>query len=412
MTSLFEPRNPLAIGKRRLKKNTPTCLNCPANRQKQDNFLDMRISSKAEVLVILPSKKFNSLKKKIRTIIQDTTVVSGITFLPDILCKHNMDTNDKAAKEAYAKRNVHCHFLLSEMMQRSKNIKHIILVGIGATRAYMGEYYSKDFQYSKIRGCSFPDLKRNLYVSVLHELSTDALMGSKRDMHRLENTVFTQDLKNGISYMGKAIDSKWRTPLDYCKEYEEEEAIEAMKDILDGKFDKYVAWDYEATGLKPYRKGQKLVTCSLSPRDDYSFAFYLTEKTTKWLTYIIANITIPKVAANNSYEYKMTKYLFGTCVNNLIYDCCLGRHVIDLRRGITSVKFQARLLFGIHDYEKAMRKYLEPCAKEESEYGSNSINTIMTAPKELTLKYNAMDSLLERWIANHDLPLIHGEGYE
>jgi hypothetical protein len=299
---------------------------------------------------------------------------------------------------AYAVANLHCSALVHKELHNNKNICHVLLVGIGAVRTYFGDAYSKDIAYNKLIGYTFPDTKRNVMVSVVYEPSVDALAKDRKESCVLERTIFRQTLDAAMYRYQEPILDAWKHPEQYCHSVSESKAIEYMDAILDGQYDKFVAIDYETTGLKPNRQGQKAVCVSLCTRNDFSFAFMLTESTNEKLGKILASIHIPIVAANNPFEYKWSKSM-GFSVNNLVYDCCLGQHILDHRRGVSSVKFQGHMAFGIYGYEKAMKRYLVPTEEETNAHGANALNRIMGCPQGQLLQYNAMDSLIEYWLA-------------
>jgi len=394
--SLFEKKNPLALARK--KKNIPTCTNCPGNKRKKENFKHAKILQTADVLFVLPSTKFNAIRRKINIWQKKQTLIEKISYLPDILCKHPFTEKENK----YATRNLHCNYLIQEYIKES-NIKHVFLVGIGAVRSYFGEQYSKDLAYHKVRGFTMPDLVNDVMVSFVYEPSMDALLGEGRDTEVLERTIFKQDLQKGMRRYMETILPEWKNPQELCRAVEEDKAIEYMDDILRGVYKHFISFDYETTGLKPFRKGQKVVSCGIAVSSQFAFAFVLTDRANDKLRQVLASRKIPKIAANNPFEYKWTKYHLKHSLNNIIYDCCLGAHIMDLRGGVVSVKFQARMRYGIMDYEKSMKKFLVPSEKEIETYGANAINTVMSAPQKSLLLYNALDALLEYWIARDSM---------
>jgi len=68
----------------------------------------------------------------------------------------------------------------------------------------------------------------------------------------------------------------------------------------------------------------------------------------------------------------------------------LMSHVLDNRRGITSVKFQAYVRYGISDYDSEIAPFL----KAEVDNG-NAFNRIDEIPVDKLLEYNGMDSFIE-----------------
>ena len=70
----------------------------------------------------------------------------------------------------------------------------------------------------------------------------------------------------------------------------------------------------------------------------------------------------------------------------------LNAHVLDNRRGITSVKFQAFVRLGQEDWSTAIRPFLEGD-------DANGVNRIRDVDTKTLLLYCGMDALMEFKIA-------------
>lgn len=149
-----------------------------------------------------------------------------------------------------------------------------------------------------------------------------------------------------------------------------------------------LAFDYEATGLKPEDTRHRIVSCSFCLDGEQTFACPIDEKGLKILSRVLRNEKTRKVASNLKFEERWTRTKLGHGVANWFWDTMLAAHVLDNRPGICSVKFQAYVRLGIPDYDSHIEPYLEGVGKT----GFNRIHLI--DPKELLL-YNGMDSLLE-----------------
>jgi hypothetical protein len=68
-------------------------------------------------------------------------------------------------------------------------------------------------------------------------------------------------------------------------------------------------------------------------------------------------------------------------------------HILDNRKGITSLKFQAYVNFGVSDYDS----HISPFLKSDDEFGANSFNSILKFIKQYgekpVLTYCGLDSL-------------------
>lgn len=392
--NLFEKRNPLAMfSKKKNRAQAFNCLTCHGNKDRKKNFLNMSVSSSADMLFVLPYDKLSPLRRRIKHIIGQAKA----SYVPDILCTHSI-SNEKELDM----RHMHCSALLRKMVKES-GVRHVFLVGHGAMLSFFGTQYGEDVAYAKCRGYTMPLLEEGIWLSFVNEPSMDALLECRKDYGRLELLVLKQDIMKGMAYHDREIDPAWGKAAQLCKVCDDDEAIDRMERILEGEYLDFVAFDYETTGLKPFMEGHRIVSCGLCGNPDMAFAFMLNERTQPILRALLADSRIPKVAANNPFEYKWS-HAFGMQVNNLVYDCCIGGHMLDQRAGVCGVKFQARMRYGVMEYSKAMEKYLVPSEEETGRYGANAINTAMSAPTGTLLLYNAMDALLEYWIARDSMP--------
>lgn len=96
----------------------------------------------------------------------------------------------------------------------------------------------------------------------------------------------------------------------------------------------------------------------------------------------------PKIGANLKFEHRWCKRRLGVDVRNWVWDTVTNAHILDNRRGVTSVKFQAFVLLGAESYDSQMKAYM-------NSQGSNSPNRLKSAPLDKLLLYCGKDSLLE-----------------
>jgi len=94
----------------------------------------------------------------------------------------------------------------------------------------------------------------------------------------------------------------------------------------------------------------------------------------------------PKIGQNIKYEDNWCHELLGP-VDGWMWDTMLASHVLDNRAGITGLKFQAYVNFGILDYSS----HIEPFLRAP---GSNDLNCVEEAPRRDLLLYNGVDSMV------------------
>lgn len=149
----------------------------------------------------------------------------------------------------------------------------------------------------------------------------------------------------------------------------------------------HLAFDYESTGLKPDRPGHKIVACSFCLDGKGTFSFLVQEEHHKLMRKILRGPT-GKIASNLKNEERWSVAILGTRVRRWYWDTMLAAHYIDNRPGITGLKFQSFVSFGIANYDGVVSQFFQDCDAQ----GFNKVHDI---PVEDLLLYNALDSLLE-----------------
>mgnify|MGYP001570962896 CR=1 FL=1 len=149
-----------------------------------------------------------------------------------------------------------------------------------------------------------------------------------------------------------------------------------------------LAFDYEANRLKPDDSRCKIVACSFCLDGEDTFAFPVTEELYPDISRVLKNPKLLKVASNLKNEERWTRAKLGHRVESWYWDTMLAAHFLDNRGGISSLKFQAFVQFGISDYDRVVAPYFERTDKD----GFNAVEEI---PQEELLIYNGLDSLLE-----------------
>ena len=175
------------------------------------------------------------------------------------------------------------------------------------------------------------------------------------------------------------------------------EATDIVKRITENKVNEAIAFDYEATGIKPYRKGHEIVCASVSDGlFAYSFPFFNDEEfRTAWKELMQSDVN--KIIHNSKYENIWTKIRSGfnnkgsSWIKNIISDTMLDAHIIHNQKKV-NLKFWVYAKFGVLGYDSEIDPYLE-CSKEEKDkYGANGFNRIKEFPIEKLLTYNGLDS--------------------
>jgi len=147
-----------------------------------------------------------------------------------------------------------------------------------------------------------------------------------------------------------------------------------------------IAFDYETNMLKPDSSKAKIVCCSICWEGKYTFAFPWQGKVIPAMKKLFRS-KIKKVAANLKFEERWTWKEFGFGVENWEWDTMVDAHNLDSRNGITGLKFQSFIRWGIPIYDKSTKPFFQAP-------DSNSENRIKEIDVAQLLLYNGLDSLL------------------
>ena len=156
------------------------------------------------------------------------------------------------------------------------------------------------------------------------------------------------------------------------------------------------SFDYETNMLKPDGPLAEIVCCSVCWQGKKTIAFPWHGKAIEAMRDFLRS-HVRKIGANCKFEERWSMAKLGTRVRNWVWDCVIAAHVLDNRRGITSVKFQSFVRLGLPPYNRVIQPYLEAP-------DSRSLNRIREADPEMLLRYCGLDSFVE-----HRLALIQAQ---
>ena len=275
-----------------------------------------------------------------------------------------------------------------------------LMGGTAVESFYMGRF--SDCSISRWRRLCIPEPRFNAWVIPLFHPSY--VLRNKDD---LLESVFEKDLRWAISCLDKP-EPTFVDPTEKVEMLTDvDDVIDVLGEVLRDK--KVIAFDYETTGLKPYKEGHKILTISLCFDDDKSYSFpyqyksYWTENQFKEIHRLWMKILeeVPLVAHNLKFEHKWSKVIMGVEPRNWVWDTMTTAHIIDCRSGFTGLKFQAYLNWGIEGYEQDMKRYIKASSPHD-------FNKLESAPLDLLLLYNGIDALVTYWLYNKQRKQIRG----
>jgi len=242
-------------------------------------------------------------------------------------------------------------------------------------------------------GECIPDQKLKTWVLPIY----DAKMVREEDDKKFNK--FEQLFINQLSTILDYVDKPFKAiDISGCKTTKNEDiALSWLNEIEDWDL---VSFDYETTGLKPHRKGQKIYCISISDgKKSYCFPNFESNTFQKAIKRFLTNDSI-KIAHNASFERAWSLVKYGVEVKNLIHDTMIGQHCFHNSKP-TGLKFLVYAKYGIMGYDEC-EEFLKPMQAEKDKYGANAINFINDAPLWKLLQYCAEDSLYTVWLY-HDI---------
>jgi len=268
--------------------------------------------------------------------------------------------------------------------------KVIILLGGDAVRSVIGNRWKKDLgKIDKWRGWTIPDQDLKTWICPVFSADFVELSQSGKTAKPEVLNVWKQDLGKALGCVNELDFPLYKEPNIH---YIDETRLDVLDSIKSGK----IAFDYEATGLKPHQKGHKIVCASIATSFDDVYTFMMPAKRSLKQPFIrlMEDENVKKISHNMKYERGWTLNILGTNVKNWFMDTMLAAHLLDNRTGVTGLKFQTYVQFGVASYDDSIVSYL----KGKDPKNANSFNTILElsktkeGKKEL-LHYCALDSI-------------------
>ena len=244
---------------------------------------------------------------------------------------------------------------------------------------------------TKLRGRLIPNYEFNCLVFTLF---------NPNDLYTYDQTyALKRDLNRALKFWSKY--STYKAVDEFLKERKilEGITIHEIKDRSDlvqslNRISKLhtFAFDYETTNVKPYDDNFEITHVSFSTA---SYAWVINESLwinepdnfqilKGFLQEVLPNPEITKIIQNAKFERNCTRWFFDCEIYNT-EDPMIASHVIDERRGTTSLDFQNLTRFGIPPYSDTVKSYLQKKNKDDKQ------NRIRQAPYEDMITYAGLD---------------------
>lgn len=338
----------------------------------------------------------------LRNMLSDLGVgLEDCSIVPALQCYPNEQTVDK-------QRIAMCLPNLIKVIKKVKP-KLIITFGDQALSAVLRGIWKKEKgQLAKWTGNVIPLVKYGAWLAPLEHPDTLYEKDRRGELKKRDSVywlLWKEMLEKALSHKTKELvyfDIE-KLKKEMILATEKKECIKLLRKVFDSEG--ILAFDYETTGLKPDWDNQEIVSCSFCLNGDFTFAVPFNEFTRKPISAILRKKNLKKVAANLKFEDRWTRAKLGHPVVNWHWDTMLEAHILDNRaNGITGLKFQTFVKFGIADYDSHIHSYLTSSDPSKS-YGLNRIKKLSMHD---LLMYNALDSYLEYHLMERQKAILKG----
>jgi len=267
----------------------------------------------------------------------------------------------------------------------------ILLLGFAAVKSLIGGVWNDNpGPISRWAGWRIPSQKPNAWICPTYHPSYIL----KRHDEVLEAT-FLQHLHEAFELRGR--------PWDKVPNYEQQ--VEVLFDVVEAarilremaRRGGRVAFDYEANCLKPEYPGAQILCASACWEGKKTIAYPWQGEAIEATKELLHADNCYFIASMLKFENRWTNWAFGRGVRHWLHDTVIGAHVLDNRRHISGLKFQAYIYLGMPAYDEVIREFMQ------SQEGSKL--NLLKEEVELRqlLLYCGTDTLMEFLVADKQI---------
>jgi uracil-DNA glycosylase family 4 len=376
------------VTKKKTKVKIKGCESCGLHLKCTSPKMQPIGKEKSKVLIIgaAPTEKDDNKNK----------LFTGSTgqILKDVLYNSDIDINDcrlmyavccKSSKPSTNQINICREKVLKEINECSPNV--IIPLGKVATQSVLGHKISgrlKGIEYKSFFNEIIPDQDYNAWICPVSSLK-DVLIKEKDEVLKRN---FENSIEKALKLKDKPI-----LKLDYKDKIKVITHLGKARSILTKALSEatVLAYDYETTGIKPHRKGHKIISVSVCFKGkSYAFPFFEDDLFKQlWKELMLSGVK--KIAHKSDFENMWTNNQLDIFPANYKWDTCIGAKCLSNKKP-TSLKYLTYINFGIIGYDESIDKFITTTKSDEDEKSGNKFNIIEQAPIEDLLYYGALDS--------------------
>jgi len=336
---------------------------------------------------------------KVGKLLERSYAKLGINLFEDCLNINSVNcrpTDGKGNNRAPYTIEIDCcrKMVLKTIMEEKPHI--IVLLGNAAIQSVIGYRWKRNLgNVTKWRGWTIPDQDFKAWI-----IPTFHPSFIERENEPEKEVVWMQDLKLVHEYINHPF-------LTY-----EEPDIEVIEDlsVLDKIQSGQIAIDYETTGIKPHASGHRIVCIAIADSPNHCLVFVMprSRKLRQPFINLLANTNVKKIGQNIKYEENWSVVRLGQSIADWVWDTMLASHILDNRTGVTGLKFQTYVQFGIPDYSSEVDPYLQSVDNTNNNSMNKLLEHIETPGiREKILKYCALDAIHTYRLAEEQMNIIY-----
>ena len=279
--------------------------------------------------------------------------------------------------------------------------KAIFVLGIDALTSILGDRWGKGLgSFSRWRGAKIPDQDMKTWIFPVDD-PADIRNNSKAYRLLWRNDIQSALAMDIVDFPDNPLDT-----MEIIYEYDGDVG-QKVKEFTSPY--ELISFDYETSGIRPYREGHQIYCASVAVNERRVMSFMFPDDINSpyldGFVYLLRDRKIGKMAHNMNFEETWTRWCLATQVIPWKFDTMLASHVIDSRPAFCGLKFQSYINFGVLGYDKEMEDWIS------SDGGLDEMNTFNELIKtrkgqEMLLRYCAIDSCLQYRLAKIQAPTI------
>ena len=404
----------------KVKGRPTTCASCGLYRNVLSPRMDPHGKGGKGVLVIgeapgeIEDKKGRQWQGPVGRKLQRYFKELGFNLFRDCVCTNavNCRPTQKGGNRAPTDYEIDCCRQRVWKVIREFKPKVILLFGNPAVQSFLGHRWKKDLGgINKWRGWTIPDREVGAWVCPIFHPSY-----VERTDNRAVKVLFKRDLKRALGMIDVPF-PKFTDEREQIRIIDAERLVEEIHKVIHPDRPRVlgpISIDYETTGLKPHAKGHRIVCGAIAvykegsaavdelgyptiPKSIHGLAFMIppTRKGRKQLKIFLEETYYLKTAHNAKFELAWSTTRLRAQPRGFVWDSMLAAHVLDNRDGITGLKFQSYVNFGVLDYDSHIAPYLRSTS---SKAGGNGFNRVLDLVKgqggrDELLRYCGLDAI-------------------